>query len=117
MTFERKELGAAGEELATQFLLKQGYRILARNLKSKYGEIDILAADGQTTVIVEVKTKSSTLYGLPSEMVAWKKQQKLRLLATDLATRQHLVDYRIDVIAILLLPGSQPVIEHLKSVA
>jgi putative endonuclease len=112
MTFERKKLGAVGEELATQFLISRGYRILARNLKTRYGEIDVLAADGQTAVIVEVKTKTNTLYGAPVEMVNRQKQRKLQTLAMDLANQHHLVDYRIDVVAIDLSQANQPAIEH-----
>lgn len=112
MTFERKKLGAVGEELAAQFLISKGYRILVRNLKTRYGEIDILAADGQTAVVVEVKAKTNTLYGSPVEMVNRQKQRKLQVLAMDLANQHHLVDYRIDVVAIDLSRPSQPVIEH-----
>jgi putative endonuclease len=52
MNRQRQELGQSGEELATQFLLKKGYRILARNLKNRYGEIDILAQHNRTVVLV-----------------------------------------------------------------
>lgn len=112
MTFMRKNLGETGETLATQFLLHKGYHILERNLKTKYGEIDILALDGKTTVLVEVKTKTSLLFGQPYEMVHAKKQHKLRLLATHLAKKRQLVDYRIDVVSVDL-SQSEPVIEHL----
>lgn len=112
MTFERKKLGAVGEELAAQFLISKGYRILVRNLKSRYGEIDILAADGQTAVIVEVKTKTNAVYGAPVEMVNRQKQRKLQVLAMDLANQHQLVDYRIDVVAIDLSQSTQPIIEH-----
>ncbi len=115
MTFQRKKLGAVGEELAAQFLFQKGYRILARNLKTQYGEIDIVATDGSTTVIVEVKTKSGTSFGGPAEMVTKHKQQKLRLLAYLYAGEHSLADYRIDVIAIDLPPHGQPSIEHLIS--
>lgn len=113
MTLQRKKLGAVGEELAAQFLLQKGYRILARNLKTKYGEIDIIAADGSTTVIVEVKTKSGWSFGGPAEMVTKKKQDKLKLLAHLYANTHRLTDYRIDVIAIDSPPNQQPIIEHL----
>ena len=112
MTFKRKKLGSAGEELAAQFLLQKGYRILARNLKTEYGEMDIIAALETVTVFVEVKTKTSTVYGVPAEMVTARKQEKLRLLATLYATAHQLTDYRIDVIAIDV-SAHPPTIEHL----
>lgn len=112
MTFARKELGQAGEELAAQFLSNLGYAILARNLKTRYGEIDILALDHQTHVIVEVKTKTSLAFGQPVEMVNRAKQQKLRLLAHLVADRYQSQDYRIDIVAIDLSNPSKPNIEH-----
>lgn len=114
MQNQRQQLGQSGEERATQFLLQKGYRILARNLKSQYGEVDIVALDGPTLVIIEVKTKQSLAFGLPAEMVTRAKQQKLRLLARQLALANQKVNYRIDVIAIDW-SGSQPVIDHFQS--
>src|SRR5688500_15201915 len=100
MANDRQQLGVTGEELAAQLLLKKGYRILARNLKLKYGEIDIVALDGQTLVVVEVKAKSSSLYGLSAEMVTPTKQLKLRRLAELLAERHNKIEYRIDVVTV-----------------
>lgn len=114
MTFERKKLGASGEDLAAEFLLQKGYRILARNMKTRYGEIDILALDRKTTVVVEVKTKTSVIFGTPAEMVTPKKQQTLRNLAETLAADLELKDYRIDVVSVDA-SVNPAVIEHLIS--
>lgn len=114
MTYKTKKLGHDGEELAAQFLVSRGYRILARNLKTRYGEIDIVAQIDSTTVIVEVKTKQSTTFGLAAEMVDQRKQRKLRQLATTLANTKKLVDYRIDVIAIDW-SKQPPIIEHIPA--
>ncbi len=100
MSFERKKLGASGEDLALEFLLKKKYRLIERNLRLHCGEIDILMQDGQTLVIVEVKTKSNLLYGLPQEEVDWHKQYKLRQLARDLSQKFPDRDIRIDVVGI-----------------
>lgn len=113
MTFQRKELGVTGEDLAAEFLINKGYQVLERNLKTKYGEVDILALAGQTTVIVEVKTKTSLSFGLPVEMVGPRKQRKLRLLATALAVQRKLVDYRIDVVSVDLSNPRAVQIEHI----
>lgn len=111
---QAKELGASGEELAAQFLCQRGYRILARNLKSRYGEIDILAVKDGMLVVVEVKTKQSTAFGHPAEMITLAKQRKLRTLALWAASQYNMVNYRIDVIAIRA--WVQPVqIEHYPS--
>lgn len=120
MTDNRRQLGLAGENLAAQLLLRKGYRILARNLKLKYGEIDILALDGQTIVVVEVKAKSSSLYGLSGEMITPAKQLKLRRLAEILAQRyqsgrrvgNQQIDYRIDAITVDWTNDFRPTINH-----
>lgn len=100
MSFERKKLGAGGEDAALAYLLKKHYILVARNLRLHCGEIDLLMQDGQILVIVEVKTKSNLDFGLPQEEVDWHKQYKLRQLAADLSQRFPERDIRIDVVAI-----------------
>jgi len=70
-------LGEDGEQLAADYLQKQGYTILARRFRTKVGEIDIIAKEDDYLVFVEVKTRRSTIYGWPSESVTWRKQQKI----------------------------------------
>lgn len=73
-----KDLGKLGEDLAVDFLKKNGYRILTRNFRSKFGEIDIVGIDpstssGPTLVFVEVKTRWSRTFGSPEEAItSWK---------------------------------------------
>lgn len=100
MTRQRQQLGRKGERQAAQFLRRLDYEILGYNIRSQYGEIDILAQDQKTLVIVEVKTKTNSDLGGPEDMVDWKKQQKLIRLAQEV--NQHFPDFavRIDVIAI-----------------
>ena len=65
--------GKIGEDLACQYLQKQGYKIIERNFLIRGGEIDIIALDGQTLVYIEVKTRTSDQFGRPEEAVtAWK---------------------------------------------
>lgn len=61
--------GKIGEEYAALFLRKSGYKILGRNFRSRFGEIDIVAVEGDTLVFVEVKTRWSQKFGLPEEAV------------------------------------------------
>ena len=63
----RKELGQAGEKMAEVFLRKQGYRILARNYQTLYGEIDLIAREARETVFIEVRTKRGKSFGTPIE--------------------------------------------------
>jgi putative endonuclease len=112
---KKQRLGAAGEDLATQFLLAAGYQILARNLETRYGEVDIVALVGQTIVAVEVKAKTNLEYGSPAEMLTSTKRHKLNQIATYLAQHYGFTDYRIDTIAILYT-GSKPIIEHYPAI-
>lgn len=64
-----KRLGNKGERLAAAYLRRSGYRILRHQFHSKFGEVDIVAVDGQTLVFVEVKTRSSTRYGTGLEAI------------------------------------------------
>ena len=73
----KKEFGNTGEDIATEYLEKQGYIILERNFYCKQGEIDIIAKDKNEVVFVEVKSRSNVGYGLPSEAVT---KQKIKHL-------------------------------------
>ena len=67
--FYKKFLGRAGEVKAAEFLKKKGYKIIKTNYKTYCGEIDIIANDGEYTVFVEVKTRTSDEFGAPAEAV------------------------------------------------
>ncbi len=73
--------GRLGERLARWRLVLSGYRIIDANYRTRYGEIDIVAKDGDDLVFVEVKTKRSKDYGPPEESVDERKQQKLTRMA------------------------------------
>ena len=72
-----KSKGKIGEDLACKFLKKSGYKIVEKNYRSRYGEVDIVANDSDSLCFIEVKARSSTNYGLPEEFVDKKKQQKI----------------------------------------
>jgi len=110
---ENKSTGNRGEELAAEFLVGLGYKILERNLRLLVGEIDILAQSGRTIVLVEVKTVRGGGFGLAQELVRFKKQQKLKLLARALYERYPKSTIRIDVIGVDLSVPSEPKFEHL----
>ena len=73
--------GEEGEERACQLLKDHGYRIIARNWRSRFGEIDIIARDGATVVFVEVKARSGSAYGGPGGAVDVCKQQRIAATA------------------------------------
>lgn len=106
--------GNKGEELASAYLKKCGYRIVKRNWRVSVGEIDIFARDGRTLVIVEVKTKTTPSFGHPAEMVNYYKQQKLLQLARYCLALYPESDIRIDVVSVDL-SGDTPNIEHFEN--
>jgi putative endonuclease len=77
----RSAVGMEGEQVAAQWLEGQGYRILARNVRFRIGELDLVAEEGGVLVFVEVKTRRSTAYGTAAEAVTRAKQERLVRLA------------------------------------
>lgn len=90
--FYKKLLGASGEKLAVKYLKKQKYKILEVNYKTHFGEIDVIAQDGQAIVFIEVKTRTSSDYGEPSEAVDYKKRQKYKIVAEEYLMRTGKTD-------------------------
>jgi len=97
-----KEIGDAGEDLACQILEEKGYKILERNYRSRFGEIDIIAELGKVVVMVEVKYKEDQGYGLPQEAVTKQKLRKITRTAQIYLRDKELLnlDWRVDVLAI-----------------
>lgn len=97
-----KELGKKGEEIAVDYLKKEGYKILARNWFSDHKEIDIIAQQGDEIVIVEVKTREGDYFEEPWEAVSTRKIRNLVEVADIwLNQRQINLDTRFDVISII----------------
>ena len=109
MTFKKKELGAKGEEVAVSYLKSKGYRIVERNYRIRFGEIDIIAEQGDDLVFIEVKTRSGTLFGSPFESVTKQKQKQLSKVALEYISKQGFHDRpaRFDVVGIELQKGSE----------
>lgn len=115
MTFQRLAKGQQGEDLAAAFLKKNGLRIRARNVRLKSGEIDLVAQDGDTLVFVEVKARTSNLFGSPLEAVDNRKIRQVSRAAQEYLLRQNLPEQamRFDVIGILLT--TPPQITHIEN--
>jgi putative endonuclease len=109
-------LGRYGETIAARLLQDSGYRLIETNWRCRHGEIDILAATGDTLVVCEVKTRSSAAFGEPAEAVGRAKAGRLRLLATAwLAEHPGSWDaIRFDVIAVLRPPAGPAQVRHLR---
>lgn len=117
MTLLKKEKGNQGERLAEDYLLKQGYEILARQYRSRFGEIDLVARQGRIICFVEVKARYSDEFGSPFEAVSPAKQRKLQKMALwYLQEHKALdVDARFDVVGIDYVNREQPRVELLQN--
>ena len=98
-----KQLGYKGEKLAERYLISKGYEILCNNYHCEYGEVDIIAKDGEYIVFVEVKTRRSDLYGRPILAVDKKKQKRLIDIAWYYLKSKDCMNFqpRFDVIEIV----------------
>jgi putative endonuclease len=114
----RQSLGRWGEAIAAEYLSQRGYTILEHNARTPYGELDLVASQGDILVFVEVKTRASHSLGPPEISVTTTKQAHLLSAAKSyLQDRPNLqYDWRIDVIAVLRLPGQLPQIDHFENI-
>lgn len=112
-----RPIGGSGEDIAAAFLQGLGYIILTRNYRKRFGEIDIIAEEGDTLVFVEVKTRSSAVFGSPLEAVDARKQQRMAKAALAYLSSRKLHDRaaRFDVVAVHLQPQQRPRIEHVRN--
>ena len=119
-TWTRAEIGALGEQLAVEHLASRGLRVLDRNWRCRYGELDVIASDDatRTAVFVEVKTRTSDHFGGVEYAVTPDKVRRLRRLAglwlASQANRWAAV--RIDVIGVRIGRQRTPEISHLRAV-
>ena len=113
----RKLFGQAGESAAEEYLRRKGYRIVARNLRSPVGELDLVAEDGRVLVFVEVKARRTDAFGGAIQAVHQRKQQKLIQLAAQYLARHHVKDRlcRFDVVLLQGTDAAVPQIEHIQN--
>ena len=113
----RKLFGQAGESAAEEYLRRKGYRILARNLRSSLGELDLVAEDGQVLVFVEVKARRTDAFGGAIHAVHHRKQEKLIQLAAQYLARHHIKNRlcRFDVVLLQGPNAVAPQIEHIQN--
>lgn len=110
--------GVWGEELATEYLRKKGYSILARNFRVRQGELDIVASKGRYLVFVEVKTRKNGHFAAAREFITLAKQRRL-ICAAEYWCLKHPSDLqpRFDAIEVYGEEGcARPRIEHLENI-
>ena len=121
MTPARVKLGKRGEELAADYLRSVGCGILTSNYRCPWGEIDLIARDGDELAFVEVRTRRISSYGTPQESITRRKakhlvaaaQHYLQSYAQEI--RQEDLPWRIDLVSITMENGrSSPQVDHIK---
>ncbi|MGP1569527.1 MAG: YraN family protein, partial [Eubacteriales bacterium] len=110
-------LGKKGEEIACKYLESKNYRVLERNYRLSFGEIDLIATHGKTVVFVEVKTRMNMNYGLPGESITANKIHSIEKVANFYISQKGFRDwdFRIDAVEILIIKG-KPYIRHLENI-
>lgn len=111
------EFGKIGEEIATKYLKQNNYEIIERNFRCKQGEIDIIAKENEEIIFIEVKTRSSIMYGRPSEAVNETKQKHIKKAAKYYVYLNKLENcyIRLDVIEIYF-KNNKFYINHIKQI-
>ncbi len=119
MTFldPRRLFGQEGEAEAERYLRRKGYRIVARNLRTTLGELDLVAEDGPVLVFIEVKARRTGEFGGAIHAVHRQKQQKLIRLATQFLAQHHWTDRscRFDVILLESTGTAVLKVEHIQN--
>src|SRR5512139_3517999 len=119
MTNRKQSLGRIGEDLAAEYMVRLGYTVLKRNVRTPHGEIDLIAYHpplppdpGGTLVFVEVRTRASAVLGAPELSVNPTKQEHIRLAVAYIMQQQPELApgaaWRVDVIAIQRFSTHQP---------
>lgn len=119
---QKSELGRLGEDLACKYLVDKGYRIIGRNFRKPWGEIDIITkAPNKTLVFVEVKTMTESRTGLkPEDQLTHSKLGKLQktasLYAGHYPEKVSTKGWRMDLITIIIEVGKSPKIEQYENI-
>lgn len=110
-----REFGNKGEDLACEYLLKNGYEIVARNVHfSKLCEIDIITKQKDKYIFIEVKTRKTNAFGTPMEAITAKKYQNIKTGVLSYVTEHNIKSFQIDAIGITIQP--KLTIEHLRNI-
>ncbi len=115
---KRRKFGNQGEQIAAAYLTERGLLILETQVRTPYGEIDIIARDGDEIVFVEVKARRTLSHGYPEESVNEKKLEKILASADHVAQERKWNDcrMRVDIVSILFEEDKKPTIKHIPNI-
>jgi putative endonuclease len=116
---DSQELGRDGEDAAAEYLTQRGLRVVVRNWRCRYGELDIIAREGAVLVFCEVKTRRGTGFGAPLEAITAAKLSRIRRLVALWLEENggHRGPIRIDAVGVLRHEDGFLAIEHLRGVS
>lgn len=108
------DLGKTGENLAKEFLVNKGFKILKENWRFKHKEIDLVCKDGDDLIFVEVKTRSDDFFQQPYEAVEYNKINFMVEAAEAFIEKyEDFAEIRYDIVSIVLKKGAKPSVEHI----
>ncbi len=110
-----QRVGKWGEETAVKYLVQKGCEIVGQNVRTPYGEIDIVAKKDEVFLFVEVKTRTSKVMGLPEESITARKREHMVACAEHYAAEHEIDHWQIDVISIEGKPGSAPKVTYFEN--
>jgi putative endonuclease len=116
---QNTSLGRYGEDVAARALRERGMVVIDRNWRCRDGEIDLVLRDGDTLVVCEVKTRSSTDFGHPFEAIGDDKADRLQRLAFRWLQAHDVrpAEVRIDMVAVLRSPRGAARVEHVRGIS
>lgn len=115
MTKHNQQIGKWGEDQAAQHLLSNGYQIIARNIRTPYGEIDLIASLKDITIFIEVKTLTASKNFYPEQNVTARKREHMLACAEHYAAEHEIDHWQIDVIAIEGAPQKTATLTHFEN--
>ena len=116
MTSHNQRVGAWGEDSAARYVENRGYQVIARNIRTPYGEIDIVAKLNDVHIFIEVKTLTSSKNFYPEHNITARKREHMTNAALHYATENEINQWQIDVIAVEGQPGKDPIFTHFENV-
>jgi putative endonuclease len=117
MVNHNQKIGRWGEEIASVYLQKKGYKFIDANVRTPHGEIDIILQYHEVIIFVEVKTRTSSFYGPPEMAMTRQKQLNMFNSAEHYAEEHEIIHWQIDAVSVEGKPNSEePRITHFEDI-